>query len=724
MSLKDRNLAESGSDGTLPASRQAHVEFIDESGEWRKYSGAQVNTSNAIVLHKSSRTVEPKASLNDPLSDQDRPKSHEMDTDLDVTDEVGAAGHDPLSHDNNTIYRPLSPLFDLNQFFTNSVDCFGTHNLGQTPASSLSGHGAFLWGLSSGSSILNGPLDFPPFLFESPVGSPSQENTALRICHEGMVLGGPVSVSGTHSQLEGARSIIESLVHHGKMAQCNKRGASTETDMPDVEDIIEILESLLLEVEAPPREISGLSLSLDNAFSTSSLFKTLLYSFTNNLAGLRDVPRKALMQLLREHHDIRTRLFEVIKSGHTNVAKSLADNLFRAAVEGCDADAVATIIHHTKSNAKIAIDLNEIVCKLGHKDITPIELAAKFRNPELVRTLVASRADPNKTYRQEQDNDWEKGALALALGHWENGSKYPFKASPADEPEPVNLHLLRMLLDCGAEVRMDLAENAMRPGSGHTAIAEELVSRIPASDHQSCFRSKWLLVSIVHYLENDAATRLIRRFFADCSSSTDCDDCTPENPRLIERMLCHAARRLNLELSKFLVQHTAQVQSALAAAVRAASEELIQLFMDRGARVDDLVEPWQASAEPKSHYGCVYDGMYDENGYDRPTSLIYDVEYVVTPFRTPLAEAIRTGNEYLIKTFERLGALARLDDEHHFQAAVLAAVEVGNISWLKVLLHYGSSLPKGPILTLPLAVAIRNEETAAALILLDAGAKP
>lgn len=633
---------------------------------------------------------------------------------------VGTVGHLPLSHDSSPICRPFSPLVDFDEFFTNPIPCFGSSNLGQTHT--VGGNEALLWGLPSSSSILNGPLDFPPCLLAASVGSHVQEDTISRIAHPEWILGRPVSVSGTHSHLEGARSFIESLVQHGKMTKCFKMSVSTEMDMPDVEDVMESLESLLPATEAPSREISDLSLSLRNVSSTSSLFKTLTYSFINNFAGLRDVPRKSLMQLLREHHDIRTQLFEVIKSGQAGVAKPLADNLFRAAVEGADADAIATIIHHTKSNLKIAIDPNEIVCNFEDRDYTPIELAAKFRNTELVRTLVAFRVDPNKTYGRQLDKDWEKGALALALGHWLNGSEFPYIPSPAGEPEPVNLDLLRMLLDCGAEVRMDLAENAMRPGSGHTAIAEELVSRVPASDHQSCFESEWFLVSMAQYLENSAANRLIRRIFADCFDSTDCGNCTSENPQLIERILCHAARRSNLELSRFLVQHTGQLQSALAAAVRAGSEELVQLFMDKGAHVDDPVEPWQPIEENTDPDYCVYDVMYDEDGYDRPISPMTTPQYVVTPIRTPLAEAIRAGNDHLISTFERLGALTRLDDQYHFQAAVLAAAEVGNVSYLKFLLHHGSDFCKGASLTGPLAAAVRNEETTTALLLLDAGA--
>lgn len=701
---------------TLPASRQAHVEFLDESGEWHRYSGTQAKKSNALILRKSSHT----ALINDHLEHQDHLQVHETDPDPDpyVVHNGGAVGLVPSVYDYNPFNRPFSPSVNFDEFLNIPMSCFGSPSLAQTHTLGLGD--SLPWSLSSGSGMNNGSLDFPPFLLESSVGSSTQ---APGHEHQELVLGTAVSAPGNQSHLEGARSLIKSLVQHGKMTQGYKTDTSTNMEMPDVEDIMESLESLLPDTETKSREDSGLPLSVDNTSSSSKLFKTLMYSFTNNFAGLRDVPRKSLMQLLRERHDIRTQLFEVIKSGRPGVAKPLADNLFQAAVEGCDADAVATIIHLTKSNPKVAIDPNEVVCIHEGRQYTPIELAAKFRNTELVRTLVATSADPNKTYNKNTLRMWDDGALALALGHWKNGSSYPYVPSQPGEPEPVDIDLLRLLLDCGAKVRVDLAVNAMRPGPGHTVIAEELISRIPASDHRVCFEAEWLAISIIHYLENSAANRIIRRFFAHCSESTDCGVCVPESPRLIEMMLCHAARRSNLELSKFLIQHTTHLQSALAAAIRAVNDELVQFLLNRGARVDDAVESWHPRKMNDDDHSVIYYDLYDEDGYDRPTYSNAHIEYVVTPIRTPLAEAVRTRNDYLINTFERLGALNCLADEHHFRAAVLAAAELGNTSYLTLILDHASELP-GESLTLALAVAIRNDETDAALMLVDAGANP
>lgn len=687
------------------ASRQAHVEFTDEAGgEWRKYSVAPVEDSTALILHKSSHAVGLTPLLRDNLEERDRPEALETTSDLCLLHNEEA--FDPLdlfSNQTYPAYRPFSPSVNFDDFFINPE--FG---LNDGPFSSI----------QSGSSNLNSLSELYTTFLETSVHSSALKDTIPGRDHQELVLGRTAHTTKSH--LEGARSLITALVQHSKTVQCHKTGTSTERKRPDVEAIMDSLESLLPDTETPIQDSCSLTLRMRSDCLSSNLFKTLVYSFTNNFAGLRDVPRKSIMQLIRQHDDIRTKLFEVIKSGQPGVAKSLADSFFRAAVEGSDADAAATIIHHTKYNPKIAIDPNDVLCKFEGKDYTPIELAAKFRNTELVRTLIASHADPNKTYKPDHAPKDEQGALALALGRWDNGSSFPFEPSPPDKPPPVSLDLLRLLLDCGADVRRDLVENAMRPGPGHTAVAEELVSRIPASEHHLCFRSQWLLVSAINYLQNSAADRIIRRVFLQCFESKDCGKCTSENPRLVEKLLCHAARRANVNLSKFLVQYTTQLQSALAAAVRASSDELIEFLLKKGARVDDPVKSWN---QWKDSDDC-YQDLYDECGYDRPQHLHDEREehYVITPIRTPLAEAIRSRNDYLINIFERLGASTRLADKYHFHAAVLAAAEVGNTSYLKMVLDHASRVDGGLHLTLALAVAIRNDETDCALILLDSGA--
>jgi ankyrin repeat protein len=678
----------------LPASRQAHVEFLDECGKWTISSGpgSEVKDSTVMILPKSSHVVQGNS-----LDEENRlntPPQLGLGLHHDILPHEGQAYQSITSNDHFPIGRPCRPIMDFDDFSINPA--FDSNDF-------------LLSSLPSGSSDLNGPLS---------TSSISPRHITSETDRRQMVVAKASSVTNSH--LEGARSLITSLVQSRKTVTCHKSNSSAETALPDVEDIMESLESLLPKTDAPFPEFPGLQLSVGNDFPSPSLFKTLLYSFTNNFAGLSDVPRTSIMQLIREHQQIRDQLFEVIKSGQPGVAKPLADSLFRAAVEGSDADAVATIILHTKRNKETVINPNDVVCSFKYNEYTPIELAAMFRNTELVRNLLKFGADPNKTCNPQQTPKGLQGALGRALGYrdkllWDT---HRDEHGPNNEPEPVNLGLLRLLLNYGAEVRVDLAENAIRPGPGHSAVAEELVSRLANRDHQGCFESQWLLICAIYHLENSVAYQIIRLVFDICSKSKVCGKCASEHPRLVEKMLCHAARRANLDLARFLAQHTAQLQSGLAAAIRASSDELVEFFLSKGARVDDPVEPWRQSNHSKE---CC-PNLYDEAGYDRELWGDCCPQYVITPIRTPLAEAIRAQKDHLINNFERLGATIRLSEELHFHAAVLAAAEVGNTSYLKMVLGHASQTNDGSNLMLALAVAIRNEETDSALLLLDSGA--
>ncbi|KAG8157891.1 hypothetical protein KVR01_012163 [Diaporthe batatas] len=678
--------------GSLPASRQAHVEFLDDSGEWTKSTESEVETSSStsVILRKNSHIA-----VDASLDVRTRPKTPPLGTDPSLSHYEQPVDLALSCPDAFSGYEPFSPIINLDEILTLPI-----FDVDDCPFTNLASSSSNLHGQSRLSAICPGPT-------ANSISASHSESSDQQI-----VLGRDETI--TTSRLDGARTLITSLVQHSRSTSSYTTGAPTEAEIPGVEETIESLESLVPEDVTPSSVNSDSTLSTKGSFQSSDLFRTLLYSFKNNFAGLRDIPRASIMQLIRDHHDIRIQLFDIIKGGEPCVAKPLADSFFRAAVEGSDANAVTTIIHHTKYNPRIAINPDDVVCRYEEDDYTPIELASKFRNTELVRTLLAAGADPNKTHASNHD-----GALGLALGRWDNGSQYPFQPSPPGEPEPVNPCLLKLLLDSGAEVHIDLLEDAMRPGPGHTAIAEELLSRLSASRHQMCFQSQWLLVSAVHYLENSNVNGMVRALFAHCSMSQGCGKCVSENPILIEKLLCHAARRANVDLVMFLVQHTSQLQSGLAAAIRASSDELVEFLLNQGARVGDPVTSWQ-----DCNSECCPD-LYDECGYDRqilPGIQHHSHDYVITPIRTPLAEGIRSRNDHLIRTVERLGAHTRLSDKHHFHAAVVAAAEVGNISYLRMVLDHACNDNEGSRLALALAVAIRNEETDAALMLLDAGA--
>jgi hypothetical protein len=251
-------------------------------------------------------------------------------------------------------------------------------------------------------------------------------------------------------------SLAQSLLQEATKVLISNSMSDEVQRLPAPDDVLDSLLSLL--PNSMQRDSSGGTgkIATKNAVFDSPFYNALLYSIANGFAGIRNIPLGAILRLLKTQHHLSSRIIECLRSCPPAQAKCLADNLFRAAVEACDEEAVIYILQATRDSPN-AIDPNEIVCKLDSKGrlYTPIELAAKFRHLGIVRTLLAANADVNKTYGQEPCEGplpkprQEHGALELAIRKW-------------GEFEEVDMALVRTILHCHAEVRVDLIEAVIR----------------------------------------------------------------------------------------------------------------------------------------------------------------------------------------------------------------------------------------------------------------------
>lgn len=519
-------------------------------------------------------------------------------------------------------------------------------------------------------SMLDGPL-FQPELMSLGGGFEyaSLENGQL----ETMETGAHKSFSTSQDLQKSPEGLARALVQRSRQMLEDRTMPSEGTDLPDVEDVTDSLDSLI------PQEIDRQISSPDSQIiernaSSGPGFKRLLYSVINGFAGLRNLPRTSILKLIYDDHQMQSHLFKILTTSPSSIAKPLADNLFRAAVESCDPQAVAVIVNVTSNNPEIAIDPNDIRCEFDGKDYTPIELAAKFRNIEIVQALLTAKADPNKTFSEDPSD--ERGALELAV---RKRGKF----------EWVDLRLVRLLLRCGAKVRVSLVGAVVRRGHTDNEILHELLNTIPDAQHSAVFNHPGMLKDVIEYLENGNATGIVQRFFEDCKS-TNCGECASTNATLLEDMVVSAAKRGNLGLVEFLLPHTEGTTLALAGAVRSGNLELVNLLAN-SATVDG----------PSGHL-------------DHPDSNKY-------AFATPLAEAIRAQDYSQVQEFEQRGALACLAQLDHFRAAVFAAAESGDVAYLQKVLDLVPAY-RHEHLTPALNVAIQNDQTETALILLDAGA--
>ena len=500
------------------------------------------------------------------------------------------------------------------------------------------------------------PVQGFPFLFQSPenIGAGHEWNSSL-----------------TNASQNSPKILVQSLLQDAREILRDNSLSGEVANLPDPDDVLDSLLSLLPEDQSQDNSGQTVELTTRDVIFDSTFHRALLFSIVNGFAGLRNVPSGSILRMLRKQHQMSSRLFDILRSCPPIFAKSLADNLFRAAVEACDEQAVILILQATR-NSPNAIIPNDIACKFGSDSrlYTPIELAAKFGHLGIVRTLLAANADVNKTYEREEHLG--RGALELAvLGYGISGV--------------VDMELVRTLLDCHAEVRVVLIRAAI--GGGQANLISELISRLPPASHRSCFENDTILRYITQYLQNTLATRLIKQIFNYCQAE-NCMLCPKDYSELMDTILSKAAMRGNHELVKFLLGYTTNRHEALSAAVRNGSRELIDLLLKNGASVGGPIH-------------------YLDGGPYAPT--------------TPLAEAIRSKNNDLVQEFENLGALSYLNQERHFEAAIIAAAEVGDCFYLQKLLERVPER-RGTYLAQALSVAIRIDETEAALILLDAGA--
>ncbi|KAI0891050.1 ankyrin repeat-containing domain protein [Annulohypoxylon nitens] len=662
-------------DYAIPPERQAYVEFHDDtSGSWLRYNDNGPAAESLNPTHNSGY--------------QNADAQGDGDTIVSDLDQIPALQNSHLTAGQH-VASPME-LAAANTSFSDPFWGLSGSNLfnDYIQGSDFGGH-TYINSDEIEDHIVSGPhsdrattYQTPNALFFQPgllspgnaFGEASRENGY----RESVTANAHESFSSSQDLQVRPKGLAQALLQRAKWILGNNATPFQGTYLPDVEDIVDNLASLL------PEDIDLETTALDSQIiekkaSFGPGFKTLLYSIINGFAGLRDLPRSAILRLIRDDSQIQSHLFKLLNTSPPSIARPLADNLFRAAVESCDPQAVAAIMNTTGKNSNISIDVNNIRCEFRGRDYTPVELAAKFRNIEIVQALLTAKADPNKTY-SESEHD-ERGALELAIRKW-------------GYLERVDLKLVKLLLTCGSEVRMSLAEAVVRWGFGDKDLLQLLMNEIQDSQHSAVFGNRRILVDIVQYIENGAANHIVRRLFGACTS-TNCGKCASNHPKLIQDMLVNASKRGNFDTVEFLLPHTKERQLALAAAVRSSNLQLINLLVE-SATVDGP-------------------GGYLDDGVSRK----YGPNF--SPISTPLAEAIRAQDHSRIEEFEQRGALACIARQPgHFLAAVFAAAESGDISYLRKVLRLFPAY-RGRSLTQALNIAIRNDQTEAALILLDAG---
>jgi hypothetical protein len=404
--------------------------------------------------------------------------------------------------------------------------------------------------------------------------------------------------------------------------------------------------------------------------------RLLVFSITNNFAGLGDIPIAGILKFLTRYGSIDTMFRQVLKANPRHVAKSLAENLFKAAIEAQDSGIVKQLLDTS------FLEVNEIVCEVRGQKLTAAERAAQLRDLKTMDVLLAARADVNKSFAPWPS---EGGPLRRLCDGIRQG-----------ETVPDVMNTVQALLGAGAKVHAEMLQNSIRR-TRHSHLAFCLLQRLlPA--HDTDLISNGVLSLIARDLEQEQVYKFTKQILEVCESHHE-GQCFRKFEIQVEVALVNSAIRGHLRVVHMLLPYTTNLYYVLIASLRGGNREIIEAILARNPQFN-----------PPAH----------ENGIDRRWNSDR-TGMLGSDITTPLAEAIRMETYGFIHLCEQAGALDHLHLEGHFTAALAAAATTGNLSYIHKLFQYRPS-PHPTEMYTALSCSIQSGHDDVSFVLIAAGA--
>ncbi|CAG9982296.1 unnamed protein product [Clonostachys byssicola] len=458
---------------------------------------------------------------------------------------------------------------------------------------------------------------------------------------------------------------------------------TADTHSVSAQHIIDSLQSLLYDYRCGQEMSRELGVVAHQDIPTPEIFKRVIFSIANNFAGLTAIPRAIVLGILKSLFS-KAKLDPVacLKSQSIKISKPLADNLFRAAVEAGDEELVGIILDTTSRQDNV-VNINEIVCEVGRMRYSALSLAAYLHRPAMVRKLLRHGAKiggdscgcRNKHF-QDCPDYWTRDCPLTVIFDQYRQPKYqeaymkqPHLAcneSEATEIVKLILHrkpamVARLLkhpwfFEITSDRLLELLVQAVPPGC-HDEILE-LLSEPEETSTTTCRG----LQPFVGRLEPQRAKYIVRTMLSKWQRMG-------RKPNKMNIAFNYVTNRAILskqsDVADYFLTITQPDQGNLAAAIRGRRTQLVDSLLEQHVSL--------IYGDPP----CCDDDMshpYISNECSKPT--------------TPLAEAIRLQDPYLITRLEEYGALKGIENgvPEYFTAALFATVEVGDCLYLRQLL--------------------------------------
>ena len=409
--------------------------------------------------------------------------------------------------------------------------------------------------------------------------------------------------------------------------------------------------------------------SLDLASTHKSAtphYRQILFSLANNCAGFEEADMKKILGFLRK--TASQGLIQLIRSDPRYSSRAIAQTIFKGAIEVGDASLIDLLLNEKS----FGIDVNRLWCRIEGNRYTPIERASYLRDEQVIKVLLEHNSDVNRTCPH---HSLFEGALDCAVGRHIEYTR-------------VDSQIFRKLLNAAGDVSLFTMTQLM-----YYQDSEFVGLLISANAHKNVaeWRDSGIFCDAILFLDDQTAMATIRVMLdigADLNLGRDKERRDRETRFRGDSVIDAAAQRGNFEMVELLLRSGARLtRMTLIFAVSSGNHLLMRMLLERGADVNS------------HHEECLR------------------FETIKT---TPLAEAIRRQNPETIGLLQRYGTF-KLHDDTQFLAAILAASEVGNITFIKRLVQLGGQA-RANEMGYALTIAIMEGQDKAVTMLIDAGA--
>lgn len=431
------------------------------------------------------------------------------------------------------------------------------------------------------------------------------------------------------------------------------------------------LNAVMLNESATNRPFKPLVMRPHDTFCASSLYRTILFSFANNFAGIGALPKETIFEYLQSKTS--KDLYRIIRCApEYYTARAIARNLFQASIEVGNAQIVNLLLRESIPD----VQANSDIPSHNGSYYTSIEKAAALMHTGVVKVLLAHGADVNRSRPRDIMYGREACGALNCLVRGLVGIR-PSKVNQIDS------ELFLALVNAGGKMDDDTLDYLIE-NDRKGRFVPFIFSKHISESHRH-WSEAGIFLKVFRHSQSQTSLDVLRLMLTNnvnLNHNVEWDGRPEREGRPWKTLIDEVAFGGDLVLVETLLEYGARLTAdTLPCAIESGNEHLVKVLFRLGAKTD-------------------------RKGWSEQSAL---------------ATAISVQNPSMIELVVGQQGLGFLEDPEHLQEAIRAASISGDISWTEYLVKKGGVLDSKQ-LGRGLVNAVHEGKTDVALALLDAGA--